>query len=156
MNRDSKGRFCKAEPNRNYRLRKDLTKMVNGRTLYRIEATRDIARFGVRKGELGGWIESYENLSGDAKVSGDAWVSGEVLKSENDCINIIGEKYNITILPNSILIGCQYHTRAEWFRFSDRKILTMDGKDGLRWWRTWKQILRAICEAGKERKGAEK
>ena len=64
------------------------TKVVFGRTLYRIKA---LVKFGnVDAGELGGWVEKEENLSqsgnawvsgnarvyGNAGVSGDAWVSG--------------------------------------------------------------------------------
>lgn len=52
------------------------TKVVFGRTLYRIKA---LVKFGnVDAGELGGWVEKEENLSqsGNAWVSGDAWVYG--------------------------------------------------------------------------------
>ena len=60
----------------------DETKIVNGTTLRRIEALRD---FGdVKSGDIGGWIESEDNLShdgncwvyNDAQVSGDACVYG--------------------------------------------------------------------------------
>lgn len=44
------------------------TKVVDGHTLYRIKALKS---FGdVRKGDLGGWVESYSNLS----QKGTAWV----------------------------------------------------------------------------------
>ena len=53
-----------------------------GVTLFRIKATVDIDRFGVKKGDLGGFIEKEDNLCnawvhGDAQVYGDAWVSGD-------------------------------------------------------------------------------
>ena len=62
------------------------TKVVDGHTLHRIKALKS---FGdVEKGDLGGWVESYCNLSqsdyawvydkakvyDDARVYGDAWV----------------------------------------------------------------------------------
>lgn len=53
-----------------------------GVTLFRIKATVDIDRFGVKKGDLGGFIEKEDNLYGDAwvygnaQVYGNAWVSG--------------------------------------------------------------------------------
>ena len=65
------------------------TKEFRGHTLYRIQAVKD---FGdVKKGDLGGWIESEKNLAqdnygwvdgeamvlGNALVSGDAWVGDE-------------------------------------------------------------------------------
>ncbi len=49
---------------------------IFGHTVYRIRATRDIQRFGIRKGDLGGWVQSLRLDNGDARVSGDAWVSG--------------------------------------------------------------------------------
>ena len=54
-----------------------------GVTVHQIRATEDIPRFGVRKGVLGGWVESETlrngnaRVSGDARVSGNAWVSGD-------------------------------------------------------------------------------
>lgn len=64
------------------------TKVINGVELHRIKALKSFG--SVKKGELGGWVESEKNLSqyGDAwvfknakvyrnaKVRGDAWVSG--------------------------------------------------------------------------------
>ncbi|WP_254473269.1 MULTISPECIES: hypothetical protein [unclassified Bartonella] len=60
----------------------DETTEVNGTTLYRIRALKDFR--GVKKGDLGGFIEHEGNLSHDygcwvgdeAKVYGDAWVYG--------------------------------------------------------------------------------
>ena len=46
----------------------DIKLNVVGKTLYRIRALRDFA--DVKKGDLGGWIESEENLSHE----GDCWV----------------------------------------------------------------------------------
>lgn len=49
-------------------------------TLRRIRALRDIPRYAVKAGDLGGWIEKEANLTqeGDAWVRGDAQVFGEV------------------------------------------------------------------------------
>ena len=55
-----------------------LTDEVNVIALHRIVALRDIPRHNVKKGDLGGFIESEENLSQE----GDAWVSGNALVSE--------------------------------------------------------------------------
>lgn len=60
--------------------------------LHQIHALRDIPRHGVRAGDLGGWIESEDNLSqdggawidrrvkvwGEARVTGDAALSGYI------------------------------------------------------------------------------
>ena len=47
-----------------------------GVVLHRICATKPLPRFGVRVGDVGGWIESAANLSGGAWVYGDARVYG--------------------------------------------------------------------------------
>ena len=57
-----------------YKLLKSDTKKVNGKTLYRIEALKSFGT--VRVGDLGGYIESENNLSHE----GTAWVSGEGLR----------------------------------------------------------------------------
>ena len=65
------------------------TKEAHGRTLRRIKALKNFN--GVSAGDLGGWVETYGNLShtggawvyddaevyGDAEVSNDAWVYGD-------------------------------------------------------------------------------
>lgn len=48
------------------------TKLWFDKTLYRIRALIDIKEQGVKKGDLGGWVETEENLSHD----GAAWVGG--------------------------------------------------------------------------------
>ena len=55
----------------------DETITVDGRTLHRIRALKDLPEHGVKKGDLGGFIEHENNLTGDAWVGGNAWVSGE-------------------------------------------------------------------------------
>ena len=212
---------------KHFKLRTDLTIKVGEKTLYRIEATKDIERFGVKAGDLGGYIEKEDNLSGDAWVSGDArvygnaWVSGDALvcdnawvsgdafvygnakvsgdalvsgdahvsgysrvsgdsevygnakvsgdalvsgdahvsgdaevygdkiEKENDLINITSNSgsYNITITPKHIKIGCQYHSKTAWFNFTENEIRKMDGKKAVEWWRTWKPILKQICDS---------
>ena len=63
----------------------DETITINGIILHRIKAVIDFDRFGVKAGDLGGFIEVEANLShdGDAWVSGDALVYGNALVSEN-------------------------------------------------------------------------
>lgn len=58
--------------------------------LYRIRATRDIKEHGVKKGDLGGWIKTVENMPGynswiadEAKVYGNAQIKRNALISGN-------------------------------------------------------------------------
>ena len=47
---------------------------VYNKILHRIRATKDLPEHEVEKGELGGWIEKYENLVDNAWVSENAKV----------------------------------------------------------------------------------
>lgn len=57
----------------------DITIEQSGVTLYRIRAVRAIKALGIKKGDLGGYVEKGENLSqsGAAWISGNASVSGD-------------------------------------------------------------------------------
>ena len=72
-----------------------------GRKFFRIKALVNIERYGVKAGDLGGWVEKEDNLSqsgnawvsnnaevsGNACVSGDAVVSGNAKVSGNACVS---------------------------------------------------------------------
>lgn len=62
--------------NKKYELT-DNIKVVDGHVLHQIKALRSFG--GVRKGELGGWIESFLNLS----HSGNAWVGENAVVYDN-------------------------------------------------------------------------
>ena len=62
--------------NKHFKLRKDLSIEWACRPLYRIEATKDIPVQEVHKGDIGGFVQSEDNLSGDAWIFGDAKVYG--------------------------------------------------------------------------------
>lgn len=49
----------------------------NGKTLYRIRATQDLPQHNVKKGDLGGYVESQNNLFGAAWLFDNAKAYGE-------------------------------------------------------------------------------
>ena len=124
-----------------YKLRKDLSISLLGYKLFRIECIKELKN--VEIGDLGGYIEKEENLTGNA------WVYGDKIQRKNDVCNITGQDYNITITPNHIKIGCQYHSKTAWFKFRDSEIEKMDGQRALDFWKVWKPILKSICEKDK-------
>lgn len=77
-----------------YELLKDETKKVGMHTLHRIRALRDF-RYA-KKGTLGGWVESEENLSHD----GDCWVSDEACAYFNATV-----KGDAHVVGNAIIGG---------------------------------------------------
>jgi hypothetical protein len=67
--------------------------------LHRIRALRDIPRYGVRAGDIGGLVAGPDNLSQD----GDGWVSGDGRVSGNGRVSGDGRVYGrrdiLTISP---------------------------------------------------------
>jgi len=75
------------------------TKIVSGKTLYRIQATKDLPN-GVKKGDLGGFVEKEENLGNTA------WVYGNAEVYENACVS--GNAYvfnNAKVYGNAQVFG---------------------------------------------------
>ena len=70
----------------------DETVVHNGVTLHRIRATRDLPDYGVTTGDLGGYVESMDNLedrvwvADNAKVYGNARIEGRAYVCENACV----------------------------------------------------------------------
>ena len=116
------------------------SRIVFGITLKRIKA---LVSFGmVAKGEVGGWIEKEDNLtgdawvsggahvfggahvSGDAQVFGNAWVSGDARVFGNAWeisplfINLT--KWSLSVSSKTtITIGCNTYTVTEWEEKAD-------------------------------------
>lgn len=80
-----------------YKIRKDLSKVDGGITIYRIEALKDFS--DIKKGDLGGWIEKEDNLS----QIGDCWVY------DNACLfNNVVVKNNAQIHGNARIYDDAY------------------------------------------------
>lgn len=87
--------------NRKYQILRDDEHKIEyeGKTLYRIQALRDI-NTRVKSGDVGGYIQNYDNLSqvndcwvggnakvmGNARVVGNALVDNEAIVKDNACI----------------------------------------------------------------------
>ena len=69
---------------RKYELLEDETVDFYGKKLYRIRATESFG--AVTEGEKGGFVESYNNLDGDAWVAGDAKVYDNAKVYGNACV----------------------------------------------------------------------
>ena len=116
--------------NKKYKLTHQTKKVRGGHTLHRIKA---IKSFGdVKKGELGGWIEGYDNLSpydtawvydnamvwdgakvgekakvgGTAKVFGNAWIFGNAHVFESACVYGLASVWgNAKVYGDSVIRG---------------------------------------------------
>ena len=111
------------------------TKCVAGITLYRIQALINIPSHSVKAGDLGGWVQSENNLSqddtawvsgnaqvydnalvyddaqvyGNARVYGEAQVYGEARVSDNACVYDNARVYdNAWVCGNARVSGATY------------------------------------------------
>jgi len=94
---------------------------------------------------LGGVYLGRANLGG-ANLGG-AYYNGEKLTKEP--IQLLGLKYFVMIIGTQIKIGCEEHKQKEWWKFADKEIVKMDGKEALKWWKEWKPILKKMCVLNK-------
>jgi len=118
---------------KNYKLTEETQITHSGAVLFRIQALNSFN--SVKLGDLGGWIEKENNLSGDAWVSGDAIVSGNAkvygnakvsgdarvsddaeVSGDAFCLNF---KHNLTLTDNHIRYGCEMKTVSEWESWLD-------------------------------------
>ena len=75
---------------------------------------------------------------------GDWW--GE--KLTHNLWTVFGLKWPVTISPTRMQIGCELHTFAQWESFDDATINKME-TGALKFWRTHKPALMALCESAK-------
>lgn len=106
--------------------------MINaaGKKLFRIKALVDIEEYGVKKGDLGGWIEKEDNLS----QSGNAWIFGEA-KVYDDADYAVIKGFGTVYRPTTffrcrdgearVTCGCFYGTIDE---FREQVKRTREGK----------------------------
>lgn len=82
------------------------TKYVNGVLLLRIRAFRDIPSIGVKFGDLGGFVETTNNLSqfGTCWIHNDACVYGNAIVKDNSQVKDYSKVFgNVEISDNAIL-----------------------------------------------------
>ena len=90
----------------------------------------------VKTGDVGGFVESENNLSHDGLcwVYGNAWVYGDA-RVYGDCSKtptvISGLKYLITITDSDLKAGCQFHSLDYWKSVKDIQLRAMDGDDAV-------------------------
>lgn len=112
------------------------TREYEGRILYRIIAEKDNPDLNIKKGDIGGWIESEDNLS----INNSCWIYDEAIAMGNAIVRddailsgkAIVEGYSIVsdrsvVKDNVMLSGCSYLYGSSVI-FGDAKIDC--GEDG--------------------------
>ena len=62
-------------------------------------------------------------------------------------LQILGLAYPIIIWDSHMQIGCEFHSLSEWAAFDDARIVKMEGRTALTFWRTHKDALLAIAKS---------
>jgi len=102
----------------------------------------NLRRANLEGADLRGADLRRANLEGaDLRV---AKYKDEELKKAPIQISNIG--YYVMIIGSYIKIGCEEHKQSEWWKFTDKEIIVMDGKKALEWWKLWKPILKKMCK----------
>jgi hypothetical protein len=94
------------------------------------------------------------NLEGANLIGADlegAYLEGAILGKDTELtkpvIQISTTPYYIFIFDNTMKIGCEFHSIKNWMSFTDSRVLEMDGRTALKWWREWRAPIQSICEA---------
>ncbi len=98
----------------------------------------------LRGANLGGAYLRGANLDG-ANLRGAKW--REDITINRAPLQIAGLRWMVYILDQHMQIGCELHTLAEWATFDDARIVQMDGKTALKFWRAHKTALLAMAES---------
>jgi hypothetical protein len=56
------------------------------------------------------------------------------------------ETYAITYTFDTLQIGCERHAIEEWQKFDDQRIIEMERKEALKFWRKWKDTIMKLIE----------
>ena len=91
------------------------------------------------------------DCKGDLDCDGDLKIKGEKTENYLRITSTLG--YVIYITDNYLKIGCEYHSHKDWWAFSDKRILEMDGPKALRFWNKNKSMIKGICDSLKKSEG---
>ena len=80
-----------------------------------------------------------------ANLAGANWRDGITINRVP--LQLSGLHWMVYILDEHMQIGCELHSLAEWAEFDDARIVAMDGRDALRFWRANKAALLAMAAA---------
>ena len=97
---------------RSYEFTGEMLLVGGGAVLHRIRAVTDLPRQGVRAGDVGGWVESTDNLSGDAWVSGDARVYGDALVYGNARVCVSQDVLTVGPIGSESVTATLFRTAA--------------------------------------------
>ena len=100
-----------------------------------VEHDADLSNADLSNADLSNADLSNTNLWNTSLRSADLWNTNGLNKYVK-CIQV--ETYAIAYTSEVMQIGCERHNISEWAGFDDKRILEMDGKAALKFWRKYK------------------
>ena len=116
----------------------------NGSVLFECDVPDDMESGLRTRYALERAVESRANLS-DANLSGAKWRDGIVINKPP--IQLFGLHWRVTILDEHMQIGCELHKLSDWAEYDDERIVWMDGRNALRFWRAHKDVLLGLAKS---------
>ena len=113
----------------------------------------DLRGADLRDAYLGGADLRDADLRG-ADLGGAKWTDEITLTKAP--LQLLGLRWQVYILESHMQIGCEIHSHADWVGFDDRRILKMEGREALEFWRQHKDALLALCKVHAVKKETEK
>jgi len=104
----------------------------------------DLSGAYLSRADLRGADLSGADLS-RADLSGAKWRDGVIINRRP--LFIGGLSWSVWVLDSHMQIGCELHKLSEWAEFDDRRICQMSGKEAVKFWRTYKDVLLAIAKS---------
>ena len=80
-----------------------------------------------------------------ANLAGAKWRNGITISRAP--LQLFGLHWPVYILDQHMQIGCELHSLADWATFDDERIVLMDGREALRFWRAHKDALLALARS---------
>ncbi len=103
----------------------------------------DLRSADLRSANLSSADLSYADLrSADLSYAASIWGA---VGNLSQIKSVQCDLWPVTYTAERMQIGCQFHTLAEWWAFSDEEIQEMDSRASA-WWSIWKSILKQIIE----------
>ena len=116
----------------------------NGSVLFECDVPDDMESGLRTRYALERAVGSRANLS-DAYLSGAKWRDGIVINKPP--IQLFGLHWRVTILDEHMQIGCELHKLSDWAEYDDERIVWMDGRNALRFWRAHKDVLLGLAKS---------
>ena len=121
-------------------------KSILGKVLFEYEKDDNTTKDTLEKANLDGANLAGADLARADLAGADLADKGGNKIIISKCVQVLGLPYTVILFDTHMKIGCEFHAFKEWWKFTDKEIAAMDGKNALEFWKVWKPILKNMSE----------